>query len=44
VAANMIVKAAIAWTVGGSRVGRRVAGGYLAVLVAGAAAIAIVRA
>lgn len=44
VAANMIVKAAIAWTVGGSRVGRRVVGGYLAVLAAGAAAIVLVRA
>ena len=44
VAANMIVKAAIAWTVGGSRVGRRVAGGYLSVLAAGAAAIVLVRA
>jgi uncharacterized membrane protein (DUF4010 family) len=40
VGANMIVKAGMAWGIGGAAVGRRVLVGYLAALAAGAAAVA----
>ena len=40
VAANMVVKAAMAWAIGGTAVGRRVLGAYLAVLAVAAAALA----
>jgi uncharacterized membrane protein (DUF4010 family) len=38
--ANMVVKGAMAWVIGGAPVGRRVLVGYLAALAAGAAAVA----
>jgi len=34
--ANMIVKAGMAWLIGGGAMGRRVAAGYLAALMTGA--------
>lgn len=41
VTANMVVKGAMAWTIGGKAVGKRVAAGFLAVLVAAAAGLAL---
>lgn len=39
--ANLLVKGAMAWTIGGRRVGAAVVGGYLAVIAAGAVTVAI---
>lgn len=41
VLANLLVKAVMAWTLGGRRVGIPVAGAYLAVVIVGAVAVAI---
>lgn len=41
VTANMLVKAGMAWTVGGGAVGRRVGAAYLVVLAAAAAVVAV---
>jgi hypothetical protein len=41
VASNMVVKAVMAWSIGGSAVGRRVAAAYLLVLAAAAVGVAL---